>query len=137
MLEKSDEGKKFIDEYSKNPQELITDAQRCLIVQICLTNLIDQTGVYYPSAATKERLAKEIVDTFPSLKIKLPGLPEYSHFYNNKSNSYFKTFFEKRRSDAGVSKRKRKPPIEKTLEATVTKRQLMVNYDKEKEMVNI
>ena len=68
MLEKSDEGKKFLDEYSKNPQELITDAQRCLIVQICLTNLIDQTGVYYPSAATKERLAKEIVDTFPSLK---------------------------------------------------------------------
>ena len=95
MLEKRDKGKKFLDEYSKNPQELITDAQRCLIVQICLTNLIDQTGVYYPSAATKERLAKEIVDTFPSLKIKLPGLPEYSHFYNNKSNSYFKTFFEK------------------------------------------
>ena len=142
MLEKNTDGKLFLEEYAKNPEDLITDSQRCLIVQVCLTSLIEQTGAYYPPASAKERLAKEIVETFPCFKVKMPGVAEYSHFYNNKSNSYFKTFFEQRRSDAGVSKRKRKQPTEKNTgevssKVTPSKRQATVNFDKEKEMVGL
>lgn len=63
MLEKNTDGKLFLEEYAKNPEDLITDSQRCLIVQVCLTSLIEQTGAYYPPASAKERLAKEIVET--------------------------------------------------------------------------
>jgi hypothetical protein len=84
--------------------------ERRLLIRICVSHMCMMTGTenLYPTAATKEELAKAIVEAFPCLAIPVDAfnLKAYTHLYNPKiTDGFIDTRLKSMRS-AKSSKRK-------------------------------
>ncbi|KAJ8037515.1 hypothetical protein HOLleu_18345 [Holothuria leucospilota] len=87
----------------------LTTLQRRLFVRIQTANLISKWGLY-PTSAQKQKLARDIVQTFPTLKDTTPGMEGHEIFYHQ-GNGFIEYRLKTVRAGSPLSSKKRKHSV--------------------------